>query len=60
MPRASRIVDDAGVVHNVIQFKIAVNQQVRTVSKAYIAVDGVIRQFWPPIGVVVYGPGENP
>jgi len=52
MPRACRIVDDAGVVHNVIQLKIVVNGIVRTISRAYVAQSGVVRQYWPEATVV--------
>jgi len=50
MPRACRVVDDAGVVHNVIQLKIVVNGVVRTIARAYVAQSGVVRQYWPPQG----------
>ena len=52
MPRACRIVDSSGVVHNVIVIKIVVNGIVRTVESALVSQGGVARQYWPEAAVV--------
>ena len=48
MPRAIRVVNDSGVVYNVILVKIVINGVVRTVASARAVKDGIVRQFWPP------------
>ena len=48
MARAARVVDNAGVVFNVITIKIVVAGVVRTVATARVIRDGVVRQFWQP------------
>ena len=48
MPRAIRVVNDSGVVYNVILVKMVINGVVRTVASARAVKDGVVRQFWPP------------
>ena len=48
MPRAARVVNDAGVVYNVIQIKMVINGVVRTIASVRVIKDGVVRQFWPP------------
>jgi hypothetical protein len=48
MARACRVVDDSGVVWNVIRIKIVTGGVVRTVATARAIKDGVVRQFWPP------------
>lgn len=48
MARAIRVVDDAGVVHNVIVVKMVINGVVRTVARVFVAHQGVVRQVWPP------------
>jgi hypothetical protein len=48
MARACRVVDDSGVVWNVIQIKMVVGGVVRTINSAMAIKSGVVRQFWPP------------
>ena len=48
MPRACRVVNDSGVVYNVILIKIVIGGVVRTVASARAVKDGIVRQFWPP------------
>jgi hypothetical protein len=48
MPRACRVVDDSGVVWNVVLIKVVIDGVVRTVASARAIKDGVVRQFWPP------------
>ena len=48
MARAIRVVDDAGVVWNVILVKMVIGGVVRTLATASAIKDGVVRQFWPP------------
>ncbi len=48
MPRAARVVNDSGVVYNVILIKMVINGVVRTIASARVVKDGVVRQFWPP------------
>lgn len=48
MANAIRVVDDAGVVWNVIQVKMVVSGVVRTVATMYISYQGIVREVWPP------------
>ena len=48
MARAVRVVNDAGVVYNVILIKIVINGVVRTIASGRAVKEGVVRQFWPP------------
>ena len=48
MPKACRVVNDSGVVYNVILIKIVIGGVVRTVASARAVKDGIVRQFWPP------------
>jgi hypothetical protein len=48
MARAIRVVDNAGVVHNVIILKIAYQGVVRRVGKVFVSQGGIVRQVWPP------------
>ena len=48
MPKAIRVVNDSGVVYNVILVKIVIGGVVRTVASARAVKDGIVRQFWPP------------
>ena len=48
MARACRVVDDSGVVWNVVLIKVVIDGVVRTVASSMAIKDGVVRQFWPP------------
>lgn len=48
MPKACRVVNDSGVVYNVILIKIVIGGVVRTVASARAVKDEIVRQFWPP------------